>query len=280
MSRIKDYIKRAIRFILHGEPHITTVAKISMISPNSVLKGRKILITGGGSGIGFAMAKNFCREGATVMISGRNEQKLQKAASEIGCLYHVLDVSCIDDMEEQFSAMDRKMDGIDCLINNAGLSLHETCFEDVSLDNFDKQFNTNFRGAYFLTQYFVKKCKSTKRKNCKILFISSQRGTFVDDIPYGLTKATINSLVQGLAYDLIQDEIRVYGLAPGATVTDLIGFETNGNLYYDINRTKRLYLPEEVAEIANFLLSDRANCLSGNILICDEGRSINTYKKF
>ena len=109
--------------------------------------------------------------------------------------------------------------------------------------------------------------------------MSSQRGTFVDDIPYGLTKATINSLVQGLAYDLIKYDIRVYGLAPGVTLTDLIGEETNGNLTYEINRSKRLYLPEEVAEVALFLLTDIANCLSGNILVCDEGRSINSYKK-
>lgn len=94
-----------------------------------------------------------------------------------------------------------------------------------------------------------------------------------------MTKATINSLVQGLAYDLIEYGIRVYGLAPGATLTDLIGEEINGNLYYELNRSKRLYLPEEVAEIAAFLLTDIANCLSGNILVCDEGRSINSYKK-
>ena len=279
MSSIKNYIKRALRFILRGEPRITTIAQIITVKPNELFIGKKILITGGGSGIGYAMAKNLAAEGATIVISGRNEEKLKQAAQEIGCKYCVMDITNVDQLQRIFIEEDKKIGGFDCLINNAGLSLHESSFEEVSIDNFDKQFNTNFRGAYFLTQSFVNRCKEYERKNCKIIFISSQRGTFVDNIPYGLTKATINSLVQGLAYDLIKDDIRVYGLAPGATVTDLIGFETNGNLYYEINRTKRLYIPEEVAEVANFLLTDRANCLSGNILVCDEGRSINTYKK-
>ena len=173
---------------------------------------------------------------------------------------------------------DARIGGFNCLVNNAGISLHERSFFDVTEEQFDSQFSTNLKGGYFLTQCFVDGYRGGG-KNGKVIFLSSQRGSFVDDIPYGLTKATINSLVQGLAYDLIEYGIRVYGLAPGVTLTDLIGEETNGNLYYEINRSKRIYLPEEVAEVAAFLLTDIANCLSGNILVCDEGRSINSYKK-
>ena len=276
---LKQYLKRGVKYVLRGQPEIHTTAKIVTVAPSDLLKDKRILVTGGSKGIGFAMAKKFVSEGATVTITGRNEDVLKKAAGEIGCNYWCMNVSDIASVRAKFEDEDRKVGGFNCLVNNAGVSLHEKCFEEVTEEQYDKQFDINLKGAYFLTQQFVNLCKEEKRDNCKVIFLSSQRGTFVDDIPYGLTKTTINSLVQGLAYDLIQFGIRVYGLAPGATLTDLIGEETNGNLYYGINRSKRLYLPEEVAEVAAFLLTDVANCLSGNIFNCDEGRSINTYKK-
>lgn len=279
MSKIKDYIWRGLVYVLKGQPIVHTTANVITIAPSEVLKGRKILISGGSKGIGLAMAKKFLSEGAEVLITGRSEASLASVANEIGCHYLAMDITDIDNIQRLYDKAENILGGINCLINNAGISLHESCFEEVTVDQYDKQFATNVRGGYFLTQCFVKSCKRNNRKDCKIVFVSSQRGVFVDDIPYGLTKATINSLVQGLAHDLIEFDIRVYGLAPGATVTDLIGFDPGDNLYYEINRSKRLYLPEEVAEVASFIVSDAANCLSGNILVCDEGRSINTYKK-
>lgn len=280
MGSFFNYLKRGVRYIISGQPQLFTTANVVSVNPTNIHQGKRILITGGTRGIGYAMAKKFVSEGATVMITGRNEQTLKKVSEELNCLYTCMDMADVGNIARLYEYADMSIGGFNCLVNNAGISLHENCFEEVEIDQFEKQFSTNLRGGYFLTQYFVNKCKLNNRANCKIIFISSQRGTFVDDIPYGLTKAAINSLVQALAYDLIKYDIRVYGLAPGATLTDLFGEETNGNLYYDINRSKRFYLPEEVAEVANFLLMDIANCLSGNILVCDEGRSINTYKKF
>lgn len=279
MERIGTYIKRGLKYILHGQPTVFTTAKIVTVQPSQQLSDKKILITGGSKGIGFAMAKKFIAEGAKVMITGRNETSLKNASEKLDCLYWCMDVSDTEAVRNGFIDADEKIGGFNCLVNNAGISLHEKSFFDVSVEQFDKQFSTNLKGGYFLTQCFVDRYRNGGGKNGKVIFLSSQRGTFVDDIPYGLTKATINSLVQGLAYDLIEYGIRVYGLAPGVTLTDLIGEETNGNLYYEINRSKRIYLPEEVAEVAAFLLTDIANCLSGNILVCDEGRSINSYKK-
>lgn len=276
---LKQYLKRGFKYVISGQPQVHTTAQIAMKSPNNVLADRRILVTGGSKGIGYAMAKKFVTEGAQVMITGRKEDALKKAANEIGCKYWCMDVSDTTAVREQYAEADKAMGGFNCLVNNAGISLHENSFFDVTEKQFDSQFAINLRGAYFMTQCFTDACKRVGGGNFKVVFISSQRGTFVDDIPYGLTKASINSLVQGLAYDLIGYGIRVYGLAPGATLTDLIGEETNGNLNYEINRSKRLYLPEEVAEVAVFLLTDMANCLSGNILVCDEGRSINSYKK-
>lgn len=276
---LNQYLKRGIKYVISGQPQVHTTAQIALKNPSNVLADKRILVTGGSKGIGFAMAKKFVTEGAIVVITGRNEDTLKKAAQEIGCEYWCMDVSNITSLREQYAEVDKKTGGFNCIVNNAGVSLHESSFISVTEEQFDSQFSINLKGGYFLTQLFVSMCKDELRDNSKVIFISSQRGIFVDDIPYGLTKATINSLVQGLAYDLIGSGIRVYGLAPGATLTDLIGEDTQGNLYYELNRSKRLYLPEEVAEVATFLLTDMANCLSGNILVCDEGRSINSYKK-
>ncbi|MBR1769464.1 MAG: SDR family oxidoreductase [Bacteroidales bacterium] len=276
---LKQYIKRGVKYVLTGQPVVYTTANIVTIAPSQQLSEKRILVTGGSKGIGLAMAQKFVAEGAKVMITGRNRGVLRSVADELGCLYWCMDVTKSSALRDEYKLADERIGGFNCLVNNAGISLHEKSFFDVTVDQFDSQFSTNLKGGYFLTQLFTETCRGGVKNNGKVIFISSQRGAFVDDIPYGLTKATINSLVQGLAYDLIEYGIRVYGLAPGATLTDLIGEETNGNLHYEINRSKRLYLPEEVAEVGAFLLTDVANCLSGNILVCDEGRSINSYKK-
>ncbi len=164
---------------------------------------------------------------------------------------------------------------IDCLVNNAGISLHEKSFLDVSSDNFDNQIATNFKGAFFMSQKFVERYYIHNLKFGKILFISSETSVTVDERPYGLTKSAINSLVQGLASRYIKDGIRVNAVAPGVTSSDMTGYKIDGNLYRRNKATERVYLPAEIAEIACFMLSDAANILNGQIIICNEGNTIN-----
>ena len=101
----------------------------------------------------------------------------------------------------------------------------------------------------------------------------------MDIRPYGYTKAAINSMVQGLAYVLAKENIRVNAIAPGITATEMTGFSVEENLYCQSNMTDRVYLPEEIAETACFLLSDISGCISGQIITCNNGRSINSRLK-
>lgn len=275
---IKQYIKRGIYYILKGVPEYHLSANISYLSPNERLKGKRIIITGGGRGLGFAMAKKFVSEGANVLICGRNNEVLKEKAELLKCKYLKLDVQNIEDINKFFDNAMGLLGGIDCLVNNAGISLHEGNILNVSLEQFNRQVETNLRGAYFMSKKFIELYDNKKYNSGNILFISSERGVFVDDLPYGLTKAAINSLVKGLAHLLIRNNIRVNALAPGVTTSDMTGFKESENLYANWNANKRIYLPEEVAEIACFLLSDASNCLSGQILECNEGKSIN-YKR-
>lgn len=270
----KQYIKRGIRYVLNGMPIQNISANISYLQPNGRLSGRKIIVTGGGKGLGAAMATKFVSEGALVLISGRNEKILKEKAQQIGCQYLILDVQKTDSLDKFIHDADRILGGVDCLVNNAGISLHESTFFDVTPETFDAQIATNLRGGFFLTQSFTKLLLREKRKG-NVLFVSSETGETVDIRPYGFTKAAINSMVQGLACLFVKDSIRINAIAPGITASDMTGLKADGNLFLECNAINRVYLPEEVAETACFLLSDASGCISGQVIVCNNGRTIN-----
>lgn len=270
----KQYIKRGFKYVLSGTPVKNITANISYLQPNRRLSGKKIIVTGGGKGLGAAMATKFVSEGASVLISGRNEKILKEKAEQIGCQYLTLDVQKTDSLDKFIHDADRILGGADCLVNNAGISLHEPTFFDVTPETFDAQIATNLRGGFFLTQSFTKLLLHEKRKG-NVLFVSSETGETVDIRPYGFTKAAINSMVQGLACLFVKDGIRVNAVAPGITASDMTGLKVDGNLFLECNATNRVYLPEEVAETACFLLSDASGCISGQVIVCNNGRTIN-----
>lgn len=275
---LKEYVKRGARFVLRGVPVKNITAQISYLQPNERLFGKKIIVTGGGRGLGEAMARKFVAEGASVLICGRNESTLREVAGKIGCKYLLLDVQDISSLDTFVRKADCILGGVDCLVNNAGISLHEPTFFDVTPETFDAQIATNLRGGFFLTQSFTKLLLQERRKG-NVLFISSETGETVDIRPYGFTKAAINSMVQGLACLFISKGIRVNAVAPGITASDMTGYQSDGNLYLSDNATERVYLPEEVAETACFLLSDASGCISGQIVVCNNGKTINARWK-
>ena len=277
MMKIKSKLKHMVSFLLHGETK-PLYANISYLSPNKTLQGKKVVITGGGRGLGFAMAKKFKAEGAEVLIAGRNLKVLEESAQTVGCDYLQLDVSNPSEFDAFMKKAVDKLNGINVLVNNAGISLHENTFFDVTPDTFDMQVDTNLKGAFFLTQSFIRHIKDSGLKAC-VLFVSSETGDTMDFRPYGFTKAAINSMVQGLAYLFAKDGIRVNAVAPGITASDMTGLKTEGDIYYSGNIIGRVYMPEEVAETAAFLISDAAGCVSGQIITCNNAKTINARWK-
>lgn len=268
---LKNKIRRIFKLL--QSPKITK-ANITLLQPDKRLINKNIIVTGGSRGLGFAMATKFIKEGAKVLITGRNEEMLKKASGKIGCHYLVYDVSDFENMDRFMIEADRLIGGANVLVNNAGISLHEGSIRNVKFDQFDRQVDINLKGAYFLSQKFLALYEAKRRKNGSILFLSSERGEHTDDLPYGLIKAAVNSLTRGLAKMLIRNDIRINAVAPGITATDMTGRSVD-NLYEEDYATGRCYLPEEVAEIACFLISDASGCLSGQILVCNNGKSIN-----
>lgn len=276
-SKLKSKIWHLISILLHGEPK-PLYANITYLQPNNRLKGQRIIVTGGGRGLGFAMAKRFVEEGANVLIAGRNEETLKNGAAEIGCKYLRLDVQEVETFQEFFDKAEMLMGKINCLVNNAGISLHEENILSVSQEQFDAQINTNFRGPYFLAKVFMERNGANTADFKNILFVSSETGMTADERPYGLTKAAVNSLVQGLAHKYVNKGFRINAIAPGVTISDMIEKKIDGNIACG-GFTGRYYLPEEVAEVACFLLCDASNCLNGQILVCNEGKTINARWK-
>ena len=270
--------KKLVGYLLYlmRAKHIS--ANITYSAPNGRLKRKKIVITGGGSGLGASMANKFVEEGADVLIAGRREEVLKETSEKVGCKYLPLDVNMIDTFDNFLNRANELLGGIDILVNNAGVSMHEQSFAEITEEAFDKQFNTNLKGGYFLTQKIVSFWTANKITG-NILFVSSETGDTVDYRPYGLSKASINSLVQGLAFLLARDGIRVNAVAPGVTCSNMTGRSANDNLFILNHSTERVYLPEEIAETACFLISDAAGCISGQIVTCNNGNTINARWK-
>jgi 3-oxoacyl-[acyl-carrier protein] reductase len=275
---VKSMIKRGLRFIVKGVPVNVVNANICYLSPEKKLEGQKIIVTGGGRGLGFAMAKRFVAEGAQVLIAGRNEDTLKAASEKIDCEWLCLDMQNVNSFDQFIAQAAERLGGLDSLVSNAGISLHEENFAKVTPETFDAQINTNLRGPFFLTQKFVGYALENKQ-SANILFISSETGETVDERPYGWTKAATNSLVKGLAYRLAENDIRVNAIAPGVTASDMTGFSEDGNLYSKESKNGRIYLPGEIAEVATFLLSGVSGCISGQILTCNNGKTINARWK-
>lgn len=281
----KRVIRKVAKFILASQPDSFVNVNVSQIQNGNILLGKKIVITGGGSGLGFAMAEKFISEGAMVLITGRNKEKLASASKKLGesnCGFMVWDVCDVEHSSDLLEKAKKQLGGrIDCLVSNAGVSLHENIYTNVTVDGFDKQFNTKFRAGYFLGKAFLemKTKESEEQLNAQLLYITSETGDQVYDIPYGMTNAALNSLVGAFSRRVYKQGIRVNAIAPGVTLTDMTkdyAESSDGNLYRDC-ASGRTFLPEEVAEVACFLLSDASRCISGEIIHCNAGNHLKAF---
>lgn len=270
---MRQFIYRLLQWLLNGIPINKTYAKITVVQNNEKLKGKKVLITGGGRGLGFYMAQKLVNSGAQVVIVGRNEETLKEASKKLDdCPYIPFDVRTYNKYSELIGKADQLVGGgLNCLINNAGISLHEHSYEDVTQESYNAQFDTNLKSPYFLSQSFIKYSQLHNIQNLNIIFVTSERGLYCDSLPYGLTKAAINSLTAGLARIYVKKGIRVNAVAPGVTASDLVKIDTTSDIYRDKSCGKRYFLPEEVAEVTAFLISDESSCISGEIIPCNQG---------
>ncbi len=271
---IKTYLYRLSQWLIKGIPVMRVPANIRPNDPNEQLKGKKILLTGGSRGIGYCMAQRFIKEGAEVLIVGRNEKTLKEAAEQLNCKYICYDLNNIKDLNRLVQQAAEQMDGLNALVNNAGICNLDKGFLNVSEQSYDEQFLTNVKSPFFLTQAFLKHVTDNQIDSSSVLFITSERGLYPDDAPYGMTKAAIGNIVAGLARQFATRGVHVNAIAPGVVANTADKPEYYDDLYLKGAVGKRFILPEEIAETATFLLSDASRCISGEIIPCNQSNHL------
>lgn len=250
---------------------------VTQVLEEELLKDKNILITGGSTGIGFAIAERCVKLGANVVITGRNEEKLKKAVHLLGerCKYCVHDIANLN--KAGYLSIEHCFDGnLDCIVNNAGIS-PATCFGNCVKETYDDIMNVNLRGHYFLTEYFVNQwMKHSIGGN--IVMVASNSGVVGLTEPYALSKKAIISLTEGIAKKYGKKGIRCNAVAPDVTISEITGwssrFSPNENLSDPGVKRGRVFRAEEIAEVVVFLLSNRAVCVNGQTIHCDNAGSL------
>lgn len=257
-----------------------SVFDVATINYGRILHGKNVLVTGGSTGIGFAIAKKFIAEGASVVITGRDKNKLDVALNEIGSknlkatVWDAGDISIIEKKLDECRLLLGK--DIDILINNAGI-VNGVQFPNVLEETWDNIYKINHKGLFFLSQAVCKRWlyRSSKRIK-KIINISSQGGFVGAAYPYRMTKWDVAGLTQGLGLKLAPHGIIVNGIAPGIIATAMQPGTLNQgeNNFSGLNPLGRFALPEEIAELAVFIASDASNFIVGQTIVCDGGFSL------
>lgn len=252
------------------------------LSDGTLLEGKTVLITGGGSGIGKTIAIAALGQKTNVIITGRNETKLKQTCEELNnkgdITYIVWDITKIKEIPVQISKLDDKYKkGIDILVNNAGIQPKEF-FPNVSEDEWNRIYEVNSKGTFFMCQEFSKywESKHVTGKQHKIINISSQGGFVAATYPYRMSKWDIVGLTRGLGLSLIDKNIIVNSIAPGVVRTEMQEhyFRQGDNVYSDENPIKRFAYPEEIAQLAIFMMSDLSNFIVGQTIVCDGGYTL------
>lgn len=266
---MKKYLYRFWQWLYKGIPVMKVNAHVTTIEHGQTLAGRHIIVTGGSKGIGYQIAKRFVTEGATVLILGRGVEALQKAAQELNCQYMQYDLTNTSNMPDFIAKAADALGGLDGLVNNVGVCNIDKGFLNVTEQSYDEQFLLNVKCPFFLTQAFVRYVTEHKIESSAVVFITSERGLYPDDAPYGMTKAAIGNIISGIARRFAVQGVHINGIAPGVTADVQKNPEKYDDAYLKGSIAKRFIMPEELAEMAVFLMSDASRCLSGEIIPCN-----------
>ncbi len=281
MNKIFKLLRKALREILRYLPIKKAIN--NPILYGELLKNRVALITGGTSGIGYAIANCFIKNGAIVVITGRNEIKIEEAVKELkeennnAVVYGFkLDNSKIEVMENKFQNILNNIDGykIDILVNNAGI-INKTSFWNATEEDFDNVINTNLKGTYFLTKIVSKYMLDNKIEG-NILNVSSSSAVRPALTSYQIAKWGIRAFTKGLAKELSSKNIVVNCIAPGPTATDML-LEGDDNINRPSSPAGRYATPEEIASLSVVLVSNLARIVNGDMLMATGGCGNLTY---
>lgn len=264
----------------------TTAQHTSPGAPSpGLLAGKTAFITGAGRGIGAAAARLFAREGAQVVLAARTEAQLIAVTEEIRAGggtadYVVCDVA---DGAGVRAAVDRVVElhgRLDVAFNNAGIAIPPAPLDQVPEDEFDRVYAVNLRGAWLAMSAEVAAIRATAGRGAIVNNSSVGSHRANPELPaYAAMKRALNSLTESAAVTYGRENIRVNGIAPGNTLTEMIReWEARAPGLQDrltgLTPLGRGADPEEIAQGAAWLLSDRASFVTGTLLRIDGGAAL------
>jgi NAD(P)-dependent dehydrogenase (short-subunit alcohol dehydrogenase family) len=242
------------------------------------LDGKIALITGGTTGIGFATAQLFQKEGAQVIVTGRNPKTVEDAQKALGpgALAVASDASNLADTDALMKIVSEKFGRLDVLFANAGIAQFAPA-EQVDESFFDRHFDLNVKGLFFT----VKKSLGMLSDGGAVLLnasVASRKG-FAGASIYSATKAAVRSFGRTLATELAPRRIRVITISPGPIATALLSklempkeaVDAVAAGWVEGVALKRIGRPEEIARLALFLASDEASFITGTEVFADGG---------
>lgn len=251
--------------------------------PMRRFEARVVLVTGGSTGIGYATAEAFLREGAKVAITARRKGPLEAAAGTLGKLGDVVaipgDVSKAADAKRMVDVATRVLGPIDVLVNNAGIfipgAVHETSERD-----YDAIMDINLKGTFLVSKYAIPGMR--RRKRGVIVNVSSDAGIagYPGYAAYCASKGAVVLLTKAMALDYAKDGIRVNAICPGEVDTPMMREEIERSgmgekRYFDLLAQTipmaRPARPEEIARSILFLASDESSYMTGAALSVDGG---------
>jgi NAD(P)-dependent dehydrogenase (short-subunit alcohol dehydrogenase family) len=238
------------------------------------LQGKVAVITGGTTGIGFATAKLFVKEGAFVFITGRRQKELDQAVKAIGSNVAGVqgDVANLADLDRLYKTVEAKGRRIDIVFANAGFAEFAS-LGSITEEHFDRLFNVNVKGALFTVQ----KALPLLNDGGSIVLtgsVGSVKGTPALWV-YGATKAAIRNFVRAWTVELKDRRIRSNVLSPGPTDTPIVARQPADAIARIVSTIPmgRMGEPDEIAKAALFLASDDSSFVTGIELFVDGGRA-------
>jgi len=236
------------------------------------LKDKRVIITGGASGIGAATAARFLEEGSAVCALDRDAKGLEQIRKQLPRLTGTVaaDVSDLRQVQTAFSEAVRIMDGVDVLINNAGISIRHD-FLKITAEEWDKVIAVNLTGVFYVAQTAAR--HMWEEKGGVILQTASTNGIVGQSYyaDYNATKAGVIELTRTMALELAP-KIRVCAVAPGYVLTPMQRAEYTDAMLDEVNRKiplRRHAKPEEIAALFAFLASDDAAYMTGHVYTID-----------
>ncbi len=244
------------------------------------MQNKVAIVTGGGSGIGFAIAERFIASHYTTIIVGRDEEKLNKAKAILGdlCMPMFCDLSDLSSIPSLVKNILHQYGAIDVLVNNAGINQKKE-FVEVTDEDFQRILLTNVTAVFALSREVVKQMLTmSKGSIINISSMASQYG-LPKVIAYTASKSAIEGMTKAMASELSPKGIRVNCIAPGFIATDMSAKALNNDPERKnkaLGRTPMGFLgqPSDIGDAALFLASDAAKYITGTILRVDGGNAI------